>query len=152
ELDERLQTRILDATLTTVAVLDDWEASSLERLGGLSLQRLSQMTFATFDPRGMAIEEHQRDNLRRVFQRARMFAEQPEGWFVLQGAPGPARPIWLPPSPTSVARMATPPTSSPRPICSITCARPTDRRARSATTRCSTPSGRRRCWCSTTSA
>lgn len=88
ELDERLQTRILDMTLTAVAIVDDWEASSLERLGGLSLQRLAQMTFATFDPRGMAIEEHQRDNLRRVYNRARGFAEAPDGWLVLQGAPG----------------------------------------------------------------
>jgi len=88
ELDERLQTRILDVTLTAIAIVDDWEASSLERLGGLSLQRLAQMTFATFDPRGMAIEEHQRENLRRVFNRARSFAETPDGWLVLQGAPG----------------------------------------------------------------
>ena len=88
ELDERLQTRILDTNLTTTMFVDDWEASSLERLGGLSLQRLAQMTFATFDPRGMAIEEHQRENLRRVFNRARSFAESPDGWLVLQGAPG----------------------------------------------------------------
>ena len=35
ELDERLQTRILDVSLTTIAIVDDWEATSLERLGGL---------------------------------------------------------------------------------------------------------------------
>lgn len=88
ELDERLQTRILDPSLTTIAVLDDWESSSLERLGGLSLQRLAQMTFQTFDPRGMAFAEEQRDNLRRVVRGARAFAEAPEGWLVLQGVPG----------------------------------------------------------------
>jgi DNA replication protein DnaC len=88
ELDERLQTRILDATLTTVAILDDWEASSLERLGGLSLQRLAQMTFASFRPDGMGIEEHQRDLMRRVYRRAREFAQDPVGWLVLLGLPG----------------------------------------------------------------
>jgi DNA replication protein DnaC len=88
ELDERLQTRILDATLTTVAIVDDWEASSLERLGGLSLQRLAQMTFATFDPRGMTIDEDHRDNLRKVVSVARTFAREPAGWLVLLGLPG----------------------------------------------------------------
>ena len=51
EMDERLQSRILDATLTTTAIVDDWEASSLERLGGLALQRLTTMTFETFAKR-----------------------------------------------------------------------------------------------------
>jgi DNA replication protein DnaC len=88
ELDERLQTRILDATLTTTAILDDWEASSLERLGGLSLQRLAQMTFATFRPEGMGIEEHQRQAMRHIYRRAREFAQEPGGWLVLNGLPG----------------------------------------------------------------
>ncbi|MCC6174318.1 MAG: ATP-binding protein [Chloroflexi bacterium] len=88
ELDERLQTRILDASLTTVAIVDDWEASSLERLGGLTLQRLAEMTFETFDRRGMAVEEHHRDTLHRVFRVARAFAEEPSGWLVFMGPPG----------------------------------------------------------------
>jgi DNA replication protein DnaC len=88
ELDERLQTRILDVTLTATAILDDWEASSLERLGGLSLQRLAQMTFTSFRPDGMGIEEHQRDVMRRIYRRAREFAKEPAGWLVLLGLPG----------------------------------------------------------------
>lgn len=88
ELDERLQTRILDASLTTTAMLDDWEASSLERLGGLSLQRLAQMTFETFWPEGKSTDLHQIEELRRIFNRARDFAANPMGWFVLLGHPG----------------------------------------------------------------
>jgi len=88
ELDERLQTRIMDVTLTNVAIMDDWEASSLERLGGLSLQRLASMTFASFRPDGMGIEDHQRDLMRRVYKRAREFAQEPVGWLVLLGLPG----------------------------------------------------------------
>ena len=88
ELDERLQTRIMDISLTTVAILDDWEATSLERLGGLSLHRLAAMTFATFRPDGMGIEDHQRDLMRRVYKRAREFAQEPAGWLVLLGLPG----------------------------------------------------------------
>jgi DNA replication protein DnaC len=88
ELDERLQTRILDVGLTTIAILDDWEATSLERLGGLSLQRLGQMTFATFQSEGRAIERNQREVVRNVHNRAKQFAENPFGWLVLLGDPG----------------------------------------------------------------
>jgi len=88
ELDERLQTRILDAGLTTTAILDDWESSSLEKLGGLSLQRLSEMTFGAFRPDGMSIEEHQSAAMRGIYRRARSFAENPTGWLVLLGPPG----------------------------------------------------------------
>ena len=88
ELDERLQTRIMDVTLTNVAIMDDWEASSLERLGGLSLQRLASMTFASFRPDGMGIEDHQRDLMRRVYKRCREVAQEPVGWLVLLGLPG----------------------------------------------------------------
>jgi DNA replication protein DnaC len=88
ELDERLQTRILDATLTTTAIVDDWEASSLERLGGLALQRLASMTFASFRPDGMGIDEHERTLMRQLYGRAREFAQAPTGWLVMIGHPG----------------------------------------------------------------
>jgi DNA replication protein DnaC len=88
ELDERLQTRILDATLTTIAIVDEWEASSLERLGGLALQRLAAMTFATFRPDGMGIDEDERRLMRQLSGRAREFAKEPVGWLVLMGPPG----------------------------------------------------------------
>jgi DNA replication protein DnaC len=88
ELDERLQTRILDVSLTTIAIVDDWEATSLERLGGLSLQRLGQMTFASFRPDGMGVEEHQRGTMRTIYRRAREVAQDPTGWLVLLGKPG----------------------------------------------------------------
>jgi DNA replication protein DnaC len=88
ELDERLGTRLLDPTLTTLCVVEDWEASALQQLGGLALERLREMTFAAFDQRGMAVDEYQVDTVRRVFRRARAFAEEPSGWLVFQGLPG----------------------------------------------------------------
>jgi len=88
ELDERLQTRILDVSLTTIAIVDDWEATSLERLGGLSLQRLGQMTLEAFRPDGMVVDQHQRDLLRRIYRRVQEFATDPTGWLVLLGPPG----------------------------------------------------------------
>jgi len=52
------------------------------------LQRLAQMTFATFRPEGRAIDPHQREVMRHISDRARMFAENPQGWLVLLGNPG----------------------------------------------------------------
>ena len=89
ELDERLRTRLLDPTLTTLCIVDDWEADALQRLGGLALGRLAEMTFATFDQRGAARgDEHALDTMRRVYHGAWEFAQEPKGWLVLQGLPG----------------------------------------------------------------
>jgi DNA replication protein DnaC len=88
ELDERLRTRLLDPSLTTLAIVDDWEASALQRLGGLGLERLGEMTFASFDQHGFSVDDHQRARMRDVFKHARGFAQDPAGWLVLQGVPG----------------------------------------------------------------
>ncbi len=89
ELDERLRTRLLDPTLTELCVVDDWEANGLQRLGGLALERLAEMTFDSFDPRGAARDDpHQVTLMRQVHREAREFARQPSGWLVLQGLPG----------------------------------------------------------------
>jgi DNA replication protein DnaC len=88
DLDERLRARLLDPTLTRSIAVADWEEPELQRLGGLSLGRLAEMTFATFDQRGMAVDQYQLDVLRRLYRRARAFAEEPSGWLVLQGPPG----------------------------------------------------------------
>ncbi len=88
ELDERLRTRLLDPTLSTLCIVDDWEADALQRLGGVGVGRLAEMTFDSFDQRGMSVDEYQLDTLRRVLRRARAFAEDPSGWLVLQGLPG----------------------------------------------------------------
>jgi DNA replication protein DnaC len=88
EIEERLRTRLLDPALTQIHIVDDWQAGALERLGGLALERLAEMTFASFDQSGAAVEEEQRLSIRRAFQAARAFAEAPTGWLVLQGLPG----------------------------------------------------------------
>ena len=89
EFDERLRTRLLDPTLSALCIVDDWEASGLQQLGGLALERLTEMTFDTFDPRGAARDDpHQVNLMRQVYREAREFARQPNGWLVLQGLPG----------------------------------------------------------------
>lgn len=59
-----------------------------EIVRGSNLNQLGQMTFATFLPEGVGLQEGQRQNLRRAFEKARSFAAHPEGWLLLIGAYG----------------------------------------------------------------
>ena len=88
DLEERLRIRLLDPSLTNLCIVEDWEASGLQRVGGAMLERLAEMSFANFDPRGRAVDEYQAETVRRVFRRACAFAQDPSGWLVLQGLPG----------------------------------------------------------------
>ena len=89
DLDERLRTRLLDRTLTELCLVDDWEAGSLQRLGGLGPELLREMTFETFDPRGSAPQHQDQTSLtRQVYREAQEFARHPSGWLVLQGLSG----------------------------------------------------------------
>ncbi len=55
---------------------------------GSNLAQLRHMTFTTFMPDGVGMAEDQRQNLRRAFDKARLFASHPEGWLVFTGAYG----------------------------------------------------------------
>ena len=46
------------------------------------------MTFATFDPHGMALDEEGVQNLARALQLAQEFARRPSGWLVFTGSYG----------------------------------------------------------------
>jgi DNA replication protein DnaC len=89
ELDERLRARLADPALAQVCVVEEWQSSALQRLGaGLSAELLARMTFETFDPHGMAVDEEGVQNLARALHLARGFAQQPDGWLVFMGDPG----------------------------------------------------------------
>jgi DNA replication protein DnaC len=66
---------------THLANLDD-----LRRNSGLAA--LSQMTFETFRPDGIGLNSIKRRNLREVFEKARGFAPEGNGWLVLKGGYG----------------------------------------------------------------
>lgn len=53
-----------------------------------NLNQLRHMTFATFRPDGVGMNEEQRQNLRRAFDKARLYAAHPEGWLLLTGPYG----------------------------------------------------------------
>jgi DNA replication protein DnaC len=88
ELDERLRFRLSDPALATVMLVEEWEFADLQRLGGLGPQRLREMTFDSFDPKGMNASTHERDMLANALEHARAFAATPEGWLIFMGRPG----------------------------------------------------------------
>ncbi len=53
-----------------------------------NLDQLRHMTFETFRPDGVGLNEEQRQNLRRAFDKARSFAARPEGWLLFTGTYG----------------------------------------------------------------
>jgi DNA replication protein DnaC len=53
-----------------------------------NLSQLRHMTFETFLPDGVGMNEEQRQNLRRAFDKARMYAAHPEGWLLFTGTYG----------------------------------------------------------------
>jgi DNA replication protein DnaC len=88
ELDERLQTRLTDATLSQVYVVEQRGPSARESFGDLDLELLRNMTFENFDRRRANLPQEQQMILGDAFKLARRFAEAPEGWLILLGANG----------------------------------------------------------------
>jgi len=55
---------------------------------GSNLSQLKHMTFETFMPDGVGMNDEHRLNLRRAFEKARLYAAHPDGWLVLSGTYG----------------------------------------------------------------
>lgn len=68
------------------------EEERLSRLrqdsGDLKLKLLRNMTFENFDPKRANLKPEQSQNLERVYKAAKDYANEPEGWLVLQGTNG----------------------------------------------------------------
>ena len=86
-VDERLRYRLTDPALVQVWALEQQEDVLLDR-GALSLDRLSEMTFESFDPEQEDAGPNQRASLRTALRAAVDFAKGPEGWLVLTGPVG----------------------------------------------------------------
>lgn len=88
ELDERLRFRLSDPALSSVMLVEEWEITELQRLGGLDHQRLREMTFESFDPGGMNASQAERESLQNALDKSRAFAEAPDSWLILMGQHG----------------------------------------------------------------
>lgn len=58
----------------------------LRRIGGLSA--LTDKTLETFNPDGVGLQEKDRANLRRVYERVSAYTTNPQGWLVIKGGYG----------------------------------------------------------------
>ena len=68
------------------ATLEERHLSDLRAIS--NLDALARYTFDSFKPEGVGLTEERRDNLRRVYEIARSFADAPQGWLVLLGGYG----------------------------------------------------------------
>lgn len=65
------------------------KAAHLADLRAMSnLEAVSRYTFDTFRPNGVGLTEERQNNLRRAYELARAFADDPQGWLVLLGGYG----------------------------------------------------------------
>ena len=90
KLDERLQTRLTDPSLSRVFEL---EPASGGRRGGRKLDvfdqpRFRNMTFDSFDTQGFHLPVAERRRLEDAYRFALDFAQKPEGWLMLTGPRG----------------------------------------------------------------
>ena len=88
EMDERLRTRLCDASLSQVFLLEDGPGGRTAAFGGLALTVVRGMTFDSFYLGGIGISSEASQSLRNAFRAAKNYAESPEGWLVLLGRTG----------------------------------------------------------------
>ncbi len=92
QMDERIRSRLSDRHLTRAVKIDapDYRRAGFEQVeDGLSnLNLYADQTFETWSHRPELPTQKDRDNLRRVFERVRLYAEAPNGWLVLTGTFG----------------------------------------------------------------
>ncbi|MFC1870526.1 ATP-binding protein [Chloroflexota bacterium] len=87
QLEERLRTRLTDAKLCQIYVLEELASSSLEYGWAPEFVLQRSMTFDKFQKREELLPEV-RDNLEEAYRLALNFAKEPDGWLVFQGVYG----------------------------------------------------------------
>jgi len=88
QLDERLRTRLTDASIARVYALEAARASGLSALDVLDRPLMRAMTFESFDFRGVHLALDERKRLENAYRHALTFSEQPEGWLLFMGSHG----------------------------------------------------------------
>ncbi|MBI4236228.1 MAG: ATP-binding protein, partial [Chloroflexi bacterium] len=86
-LEPRVQSRLADPEVSRVCAVAA-EAGRWGGTGALDLPRFREMTFQTLQPRRSDLSPDQRENLERICQIAKAYAERPDGWLVLVGEHG----------------------------------------------------------------
>ena len=88
-LEEGIRSRLQNPSLSDVASVGLHDALLLREVGGLQGPMLEEMTLDSFrlgrDVRGTSQEK---ETLKFAFEKARTYAESPDGWLLLTGQPG----------------------------------------------------------------
>jgi DNA replication protein DnaC len=88
QIDERLRTRLTDATIARVYVLEPRRAGDVRTLDALDRPLIREMTFERFDTRGAHLPAEDRRRTENAYRQAIAFAERPDGWLLLMGPHG----------------------------------------------------------------
>jgi len=88
QLEERLQTRLMDTELSQILVIEEKKVLSSGYTWGPEFELQKSMTFDNFDWRRVILSPEQRENLKEAYRVAFDFAKSPEGWVVFMGDTG----------------------------------------------------------------
>jgi DNA replication protein DnaC len=88
QIDERLRTRLTDASIARVYVIESRRPSELTALDVLDHPLIRDMTFERFDARPLHIAADDRKRVEQAYRAALAFAESPDGWLLLMGPHG----------------------------------------------------------------
>ena len=88
-LEDGIRSRLQNPNLSSIVSVGLHDALLLREVGGLQGPMLEEMTLDSFrlgrDVKGTAEEK---ETLKFAFEKARAYAESPDGWLLLTGAPG----------------------------------------------------------------
>ena len=87
-IDERLRTRLTDASIARVYVLEAHRTSELSALDVLEHPLIREMTFERFDVRSLHLPIDERKRMENAYRQALAFAEKPDGWLLFMGPHG----------------------------------------------------------------
>jgi DNA replication protein DnaC len=88
QLDERLRTRLTDASIARVYALEAARASAISALDVLDRPLMRDMTFEAFDFRAVHLPMEDRKRLENAYRQALTFSESPQGWLLFMGSHG----------------------------------------------------------------
>ncbi|MBI2723989.1 MAG: ATP-binding protein [Chloroflexi bacterium] len=88
QIDDRLRTRLTDAAIARVYLLEVKRLSELRALDVLDHPLIREMAFERFDARGVHLSPDDRKRMENAYRTALSFAETPDGWLLLMGPHG----------------------------------------------------------------
>lgn len=88
EIEDRLRTRLTDAAIARVYVLEAQRPAEVSALDVLDHPLIREMTFDRFDVRAVHLAGEDRKRVENAYRQALAFAEAPDGWLLLMGPHG----------------------------------------------------------------